>query len=87
VLTRIAPLLLLLGACASASHDAQTVHSADATRVWSFQQDADGNPFVLYCDSNWAAKGHPLCIRYSNAESADPRAAAGRRWRPDDDGF
>lgn len=43
--------------------DVQTVHSADATKVW-FVWENEGQPRVVYCDTVMYLQTRVLCMRW-----------------------
>jgi hypothetical protein len=60
--------LALLPACAPAAQasrlrDSQTIHNADATRIWIIH-DVGGAEHVIYCDAALLQPTRQLCVRW-----------------------
>lgn len=58
--------LLLVCGCATRSirAPAQVPHDPQATRTWWIEKDADGNEYVVMCDTALLAPRQTLCIRW-----------------------
>ncbi len=73
---------LALAGCAEAGpslrprsvlRDTQTVHNAEATRIWIIQDPGDSQRVVM-CDVDLLKSGQPLCRQWPEALPAQPMA-------------